>query len=197
MQVPCHFLWIPWLYAIAQWPNNGSEQSTNHSWLAQTLESLRYPVFRWFCEFLPLFHLWIFKDCLATHSANPKGCPLALYWRVPFSFQYAQKGLHYCSSPDSLDSRHTDHSWDWCLRLCPHSCTIHYDSLGWVAPGCFTLLNIPDHGMQLWQGVVCYLQSLLTMATLPWRFQYDYWHHYWSPKPSILLHNQDPHVLAS
>ena len=38
-----------------------------------------YPVFPQFHEFLLSFHLWIFKDHLATHGANLKRCPLALY----------------------------------------------------------------------------------------------------------------------
>ena len=39
---------------------------------------------------------------------------------------------------------------------------------------------------------MCYLQSLSTMATLSQRFQYDYWHCYWSPKHSIFNTSPQP-----
>ena len=55
MQVSCHFLWIPWLYAITWQPNNGSEQSSSHSGLAWTLEIPRHPVLPQFHKFLLFF----------------------------------------------------------------------------------------------------------------------------------------------
>ena len=47
------------VYAIPRQPLDGPEQNPGHPGLAQTLESLRYNVFPWVCQFLSPFHLWL------------------------------------------------------------------------------------------------------------------------------------------
>ena len=129
-----------------------------------------------------------------------QGYSLALHWWVLFCLQYSKKGFHFHSSPNPLDAGHTNYHQNWCFRLCARSRTFRHNSFQRVVPSCIPLMNIPHPGTQLrcsWQRVTCYLQSIQTVATLSWRFQWPRRCGHQSPESPILLHNQNPHTLTS
>ena len=83
-----------------------------------------------------------------------------------------------------LDPRHSNHSQDWCLRLCTCSCPFNYNSWWWIAPHCIPLLDLFFPGTQLqcpWQRATHNFWRFQMMVTLSQRLWTSVWcGHYWN-----------------
>src|SRR5882724_5216300 len=75
MQIPRHFLQIPWIYAVTQRPHHGPVQSPDYPRLANSTKSQGHSILPRLCQFLPLFHLRIFRNHSPAHASYLQGVP--------------------------------------------------------------------------------------------------------------------------
>jgi len=151
MWVPCHFLWIPWIYTVTWRPHHGPVQSPDHSRLAHTTKSQGYSIFPRFCQLLPSFHLWIFQNHCSAYASYPQ-VPLGIYLMSANLPLKHLKGFHHSSSPYPLDPQ-TLKSQSRLMPLTMHSllsfqlwlllatCTLLHSTPGILLPG--TQLQCP------------------------------------------------------
>jgi len=89
MWIPCHFLWIPWIYSFTWRLHHGPIQSPDYPRLAQTPESQGNSTLPQFCQLLPSFHLWILQNHHSLTCLTCNGTP----WHFSNEFHSAFEAL--------------------------------------------------------------------------------------------------------
>jgi len=178
MWVPCHFLWIPWIYAVTWRPYHVPIQSSNHpDWPIpqrfkdiQSFFSFAISTIISFMDILKSqFHL-----CILTHKGTPgislMSATLPLkhlkrlspqLWSLPIDPGHSKLQLRLNTS-----------------GLCTCHCPFNYDSWWQLASYCIPLLDLFCPGTQLrcpWQRATHNIWSFQTMVTLPWRLWTSDW----------------------
>jgi len=168
MQVPHHFLWIPWIYAVTWRPHHGPIQSSNHPRLATPQKVKDIQSFLGFCQFYCHFIYGYSKIHSFWLHILPTRVPLA-FSNEGHSCLWSTEKAFTTALVLTIGSQTLKLQWDWCLPNALATVLPH-DSQWRIAPHCIPLPDpfCPRNSIQCpWTKSYSQFLKLSNDGTLP------------------------------